>query len=115
MSDEQPPNFRVLKIVVVVLGIAILAMTGIIIVKAVEKFSGSEEAAAPEIPAQTPVAAPPAAFSGAPWESQVEGRIVSAEMDGRLLMLLVEKPDGSREVLVLDAATGAVRGQAGGQ
>lgn len=90
-------------------------MTGIIIVKAVEKFGGGEETATPNSPAPMPAEIPPAAYAGAPWVNQIDGRIVTSELDGRLLMLLVEKPDGSREVLVLDAATGSVRGQAGGQ
>lgn len=94
---------------VVVLGIAILGMTGIIIVKGVEKFTAGESAAAPETAAPVVRTAPP----GETWQADIgKGRIVSAEADGGLLMLLIEDEGGVRRVEIRDLHTGKVRGRA---
>lgn len=97
---------------VVVLGIAILGMTGIIIVKGIEKFGESEDSG------QTPTSAKPArtvapAPAGEAWQADIgAGRIVSAEVNDGLLMLLIEDAEGVRRVEVRDLATGKIRGRA---
>lgn len=95
---------------VVVLGIAILGMTGIIIVKGIEKFGSADEPVAGPAQTPAPVVTP---VQGEAWQANVgSGRIVSAEMDAGHLMLLIEDTDGRRRVEIRDIATGAVRGQA---
>jgi hypothetical protein len=114
ISDEPPPNFRILKIVVVVLGIAILGMTGIIIVKGVEKFNEGEARATAEPAAPATVQAPVATFpAGEAWVADIgDGRILESRIDGGLLMMLIEAPDGTRRVEIRDLPTGRLRGTA---
>ncbi|WP_416898431.1 MAG: hypothetical protein ACMVY4_01465 [Minwuia sp.] len=119
MSDDEQPNFRVLKIIVVVLGIAILAMTGIIIYKATELFGGvasgdpapERAAAAGAAPVVRQVQLP----DGPAWEYDIgEGRLIDAQVSDGLILLLVEEPGGVIRAVVLDPATGRTVGRTGG-
>lgn len=85
-------------------------MTGIIIVKGIEKFSESAEPAAAT---GAPDASPSVPYSGEPWQVSIgAGRIVSSEIEGGILLLLIEDEDGKRRVELRDAVTGGIRGQA---
>jgi len=85
-------------------------MTGIIIVKGMEKFGESVEPA--ETATETSRTTAPVAAPGAPWQADVgSGRIISSELDNGLLMLVIENAEGVRRVEVLDAASGALRGR----
>lgn len=117
MSEPDQPNFRVLKIVVVVLGIAILAMTAIIIYTAVDRFGNAvvEEDPAParhSAPAQPA----PAASGETAWSRDLgDGRIVDAALSDGLLMLRTETPGGRATVEIVDPATGRTVGRATGR
>jgi hypothetical protein len=110
MSEAEQPNFRVLKIVVGVLGIAIVAMTAIIIVTAINRFGGMGEDAAEATP--PPAAAAPRAESATPWRRTLDGSVADASLDDGLLMLVLEAEDGTRRIEVLDPRTGALIGRA---
>lgn len=116
MSEPDQPNFRVLKIVVVVLGIAILVMTAIIIYTAIDRFGGQAVEDAVEAgpsPAPETVAVP---AEGTPWSRDLgDARIVDAQMSGGLLMLRTETPAGRVAVEVVDPATGRAIGRATGR
>ena len=116
MSDDAQPNFRVLKVVVVVLGIAILVMTGIIIYKATELFSG--------VAATEPA---PAASSGATvrrverpggpaWSYDAgDSRVIDAQISDGLMLLLVEDAGGVIRAVLLDPSSGRTLGEAVGK
>ncbi|WP_417518426.1 hypothetical protein [Minwuia sp.] len=109
-DDEEQPNFRVLKIVVVVLGIAILAMTGIIIYKGVEMFSGG----AGETDAPAGAAGPDISGSD-PWTYSIDyplqGRIQDSQLDGNVLMVRALSSGEGVVIYLIDVRNGSLIGQ----
>lgn len=98
--------------IVVVLGIAILAMVAIIVATIVKRMTsiGSEEAAAP---AQVPIVAatPRPVVPAEPWTAAIslgdEERIVDLRLDqGRVLVTVADR-QGRMRALLIDAASGA--------
>ncbi|MDF1722190.1 MAG: hypothetical protein P1U65_16075 [Minwuia sp.] len=114
MSEPDQPNFRVLKIVVAVLGIAILAMTGIIIVTAIDRLGDSPVDESPREPAAAvaPAVVPdmPEPSAGTSWTHVLmpdsAGEIVEGTLSGTVLMIITEDAGEDRRVHLIDIRTG---------
>lgn len=114
MSDQETPgpNLRLMKAVVVILGIAILVLLGIVVVTIIYRLGNPEDSKTGEVPAiESPVpgqAAVPVS-TGKPWQTVLKLRsdeeILSANSGGGVITVLIEK-DGQRRIVVLNARTG---------
>lgn len=105
MSEEEAqPNHPVLKTIVILLGIAILVMTGIIVYTAIDRFSGAET---DEVVTDNPVPA----VTGASWTHLTEPRTIeSAGIDGQRVLVTTVGAEGRKTVQILDARTGRLIG-----
>ena len=107
MATDWTKNTRALKIVVFVLGIAILlGSTGLVI--ALVKRGGKAIERATETPAASAHAA--GNYVSATVALPGGGRALSMTGDGDRLSLLVEGADGRQRIVTLDRRTGAVLG-----
>jgi hypothetical protein len=86
---------RALKILVIVMAVAILAGSAILIVVVAGRLSRSE-------PAPTP--GPP--LSAAPIELPTGARIGTIGVGSDRIVLEIVLPDGERQLLIIDLATG---------
>ncbi|MDF1737103.1 MAG: hypothetical protein P1U37_17570 [Minwuia sp.] len=119
MSEPDQPNFRVLKIVVIVLGIAILAMTGIIIVTAINRMGDSVVAEEPVTPNAIPVASQPVAMpvapEGATWTSVLlpgaEAEITESAVESGVLRIVTRSGDGTVLIHLIDIRSGRKIGE----
>lgn len=118
MSEPDQPNFRVLKIVVIVLGIAILAMTGIIIVTAINRMGDSvvvEEPKVPPTPSPTEAESVTIAPEGETWTSVLlpgaEAEIIESAVESGVLRVVTRSTDGTVLVHLIDVRTGRKVGE----
>jgi hypothetical protein len=86
---------RALKIVVVVMAVMILAGTATLVVVIAGRMSRSG-----------PVTAPSAPFAAAPIELPAGARIETMSVATDRLVLLIVLPDGNRQLVIIDLATG---------
>ena len=107
-----------LKIVVIVLGIAILAMTGIIIVTAINRMGDSvvvEEPKVPPTPSPTEVETVSIAPEGETWTSVLlpgaEAEIVESAVESGVLRVVTRSIDGAVLVHLIDVRTGRKIGE----
>jgi len=107
MATDWTQNTRALKIVVTVLGLAILlGSTGLVI--ALVKRGGKAIERATDASASAPAAA--GNYVSATVALPGGGRALSMTGDGDRLSLLVEGADGRQRIVTLDRRTGAVLG-----
>ncbi len=114
MSEPDQPNYRVLKIVVAVLGIAILAMTGVIIITAINRMGDSVVDDSPREPApvvaETPAPVIPAPPAGTSWTHVLlpdgAGEIVDSTISGTILRIVTEDAGADRRIHLIDIRTG---------
>lgn len=114
MSEPDQPNFRVLKIVVAILGIAILAMTGIIIVTAINRMGDSvvDDSSRETAPtaAETPAPVMPVPPAGTSWTHVLlpdgAGEIVESSVSGSVLLVVTQSADTDRRIHLIDIRTG---------
>jgi|GEM_PF-2771727 len=118
MSEPDQPNFRVLKIVVIVLGIAILAMTGIIILTAINRMGDSvvvEEPPVPSIPASPAPEPISIAPEGETWTSVLlpgaEADIIESAVESGVLRVVTRGADGTVLIHLIDIRTGRKIGE----
>ena len=104
MAVETTANLRLLKAVVIILGVAILVAIGVIIVTIVER-AGNLAADPEPVPATGQAA--PAAFGERHLAVPDGDRVVAMTADGDRLVLRLERPDGGTYLLVVDLRTGA--------
>lgn len=118
MSEPDQPNFRVLKIVVIVLGIAILAMTGIIIVTAINRMGDSVVVEEPEVPRTlSPTKAESASIApeGATWTSVLlpgaDADIIESAVESGVLRVVTRNTDGTVLIHLIDVRSGRKIGE----
>lgn len=118
MSEPDQPNFRVLKIVVIVLGIAILAMTGIIIVTAINRMGDSVVVEEPEVPrtlSPTKAESVSIAPEGATWTSVLlpgaEAEIIESAVESGVLRVVTRNTDGTVLIHLIDVRSGRKIGE----
>jgi hypothetical protein len=106
---------RALKAVVLSLGALCVAAFGVLVYLVVAGI-GDKQAAAPSpaVPSATGIAAPP--LAGLRWNDLLLGqppgtRIVGVVSAGGLLAIHVEAPGGAGSVLLVDPASGQLRGR----
>ena len=108
-----------LKIVVIVLGIAILSMTGVIIVTAINRMGDSVVVDEPEKvnPPQVsvPTAAPSVAPAGQTWTHVLlpgtSGEIVESAVEGNVLRVVTGGEGSVTRVHLIDIRTGRKIGE----
>jgi len=103
----------VLKIVVIVLGIAILAMTGIIIVTAINRMGDSVVVEEPSVPSVASSPAPETislAPDGETWTSVLlpgaEAEIIESAVENGVLRVVTRGADGTVRIHLIDVRTG---------
>jgi hypothetical protein len=106
MAVETTANLRLLKAVVIILGVAILAAIGVIIVTIVER-AGNLAADPDPGPVSATGRSAPAAFGERHLAVPDGDRVVAMTADGDRLVLRLERPDGGTYLLVVDLRTGA--------
>jgi hypothetical protein len=112
MSEQVDQKQRVLKAVVIGLGIAIVVCVGIIVVGLAMRASRLDTAQPPQTPADAPPAAAPAAartLGTVDVPLPAGARVVSVAAAGGELHVLLDLPEG-RRLLLVDRATGGVLG-----
>lgn len=107
-----------LKIVVIVLGIAILAMTGIIIVTAINRMGDSvvvEEPPVPSIPSPTVQESISIAPEGETWTSVLlpgaEADVIESAVESGVLRVVTRGTDGTVLIHLIDVRTGRKIGE----
>ncbi len=107
-----------LKIVVIVLGIAILAMTGIIIVTAINRMGDSvvvEEPPVPSIPSPTVQESISIAPEGETWTSVLlpgaEAEVIESAVESGVLRVVTRGADGTVLIHLIDVRTGRKIGE----
>ncbi len=103
-----------LKIVVTILGIAILAMTGVIIATAINRMGDSVVDDVPREPApvaaETPAPVMPAPPVGSSWTLVLlpdgTGEIVESAVSGTVLRVVTENAGTDRRIHLIDMRTG---------
>jgi hypothetical protein len=106
-SSTDPPALRVLKVLVVVMGILIVAGVVTVVATIVSRLSGgTKEAAAPV--SSAPISVP---FGEIAHALPDEARVVSVSAGSGRLYIHYETAGGLARVLVLDGATGAELGK----
>lgn len=128
MTSQNPPQGltpqearlqRILKIVVLVLGIAILVVLGVIVSKIVGGSGGDDLAEAP-LPVVTTEDAEGRPIAAAPGVSSLINQdlhlpkgatVVDMTLGGGLLAVRYRLPSGAEEIALLDMGDGALRGR----
>ena len=107
-----------LKIVVIVLGIAILTMTGIIIVTAINRMGDSvvvEEPPVPSIPSPTVQESISIAPEGETWTSVLlpgaEADVIESAVESGVLRVVTRGTDGTVLIHLIDVRTGRKIGE----
>ncbi len=110
MATETTANLRLLKAVVIILGVAIVAVLAVIVVTIVQRAG---ELAAEREPAASPVTgeAAPAAFGERNLVVPAGDRIIAMTATGDRLILRLDRPDGGEYLLVVDLKTGVRLGK----
>jgi hypothetical protein len=109
MTEEVDQKQRVLKIIVIVLGIAIIVCIGVIIVTIAMRASGKgERANAPA--AMSAQVAPAKVLGNVDVPIPYAAKVVQVTGGAAELYVLVDLPDGQRQLLLVDRATGGVLG-----
>ncbi len=109
---DAGPNIRLMKIVVIVLGVLMLAAAGGVVIGLVRTFSGAVTGKPAATPAQPVIAAAPLAPGTVlpPIVLPKGARVLTMAPAGASLALMVELRDGNQRLLLLDPTTGAVTG-----
>ena len=110
MATETTANLRLLKAIVIILGVAIVAVLVVIVVTIVQR--AGKLTAEPE-PAVAPAtgAAAPAAFDERHLVVPAGDRIIAMTATGDRLILRLDRPDGGEYLLVVDLKTGVRLGK----
>ena len=105
MATETTANLRLLKAVVIILGVAIVAVLVVIVFTIVQR--AGKLTAEPE-PAVAPAtgAVAPAAFGERHLVVPAGDRIIAMTATGDRLVLRLDRPDGGEYLLVVDLKTG---------
>jgi hypothetical protein len=98
------PNVRLLKIVVIVLGVLMLAAAGGVIIGLVRTFGSAVTGGKTAAPAAAPTPAP---FADRQVDLPKGARLKELVSAGERLVLRLELPGGAERLLVLDPVTGA--------
>ena len=112
MAVDSAPNLRLLKAVVIILGIAIVVVLGIIVVTVIMRIGGDRQEAARPAPAPAPETPMVAGWRG---ERELMlppglGKLTAVESAGTSLILRYEAAGGDTVLVFVDLATGARRG-----
>ncbi len=105
MAVETTANLRLLKVVVIILGVAILAAAAVIIATIVER-AGNLAADPQSVVAPATGEAAPAAFGERHLSIPAGDRIAAMTATGDRLILRLDRPDGGEYLLVVDLKTG---------
>ena len=107
---EPAPNIRLLKIVVIALGVLMLAAGVGVVVGLTRNFNAISARTAPPAPAAVEAAAPPMAVGERALTLPKGARLIDVVPAGARLALRVELATGAERLILLDPATGAVAG-----
>ena len=117
MTQDVPPldpaqarMQRILKIVVASLGVLILVIMGVIVATVLGRMGGSSEDGEPTVASMQQRVVETKVASGLVTLPE-GGKVIRMTMGGGLLALQVTTRDGGSQIMIVELATGAVKGR----